>query len=152
MAAPLITPDRRAMLAKIHVAKKQLALTDDSYRDLLRRITGAESAAGLDDAQLDQVLGEFKRLGFKAPKGARPRSGKPQVRMIYAVWKDMRPLLRDGSQDALRSFCARQTKGPAHPEGIAAPEFLSPGQANRVLEGLKAWKRRLEQEAVACAG
>ena len=144
---PIPSADRRPMLAKIHVAKKQLALTDDSYRDLLRRITGAESAGGLTLAQLDAVLGEFTRLGFRQPKGQRPRSGKAQVRMIYAVWKDMRPLLDNGSPDALRAFCARQTKSPVTPDGISAPEFLSAAQATKVLEGLKAWQRRLQAQA-----
>jgi phage gp16-like protein len=138
--------DRRAMLAKIHVAKKQLALTDDSYRDLLRRITGQDSAAALDAGALDKVLAEFRRLGFRAPSRAKARSAKPQVRMIYAVWKDMQPLLRDGGDAALRSFVARQTRTAATPNGVAAPDFLSPAQANRVLEGLKAWKQRLERE------
>jgi len=139
--------DRTAMLAKVHIARKDMTLPEESYRDILRRVTGQESARDLTAAQLDQVLGEFKRLGWKPAKAARPRSSKPQVRMIYAIWKDMRPLLSDGSQQALRSFCERQTKGPAQPDGIAAPEFLSAQQANKVVEGLKAWKRRLERDA-----
>jgi hypothetical protein len=67
--------------------------------------------------------------------------------MIRALWADMAPLLAHHSEDALRSFCQRQTKNAAHPDGITAPEFLSPAMANRVLEGLKAWKRRLEVAA-----
>jgi len=138
--------NRRAMLAKIHVARKQLALTEDSYRDLLRRITGQDSAGTLNDAGLDKVLAEFRRLGWKAPSG-RTRSAKPQIRMIRAVWADMAPLLAQHGEDALRSFVQRQTRNAAHPDGITAPEFLSPVMANRVLEGLKAWKRRLEAAA-----
>jgi phage gp16-like protein len=129
------------------VAKKQLALTDDSYRDLLRRITGQESAGALDAGALDKVLAEFRSLGFRAPGRAKARSAKPQIRMIRAVWADMAPLLAQHGEDALRSFVQRQTRNAAHSDGITAPEFLSPAMANRVLEGLKAWKRRLEAAA-----
>lgn len=135
--------DRRAMLAKVHVAKKQMGLPDDAYRDVLRRVTGAESAAALSAAQLDAVLAEFRRLGWKA-KPRRPLSPKPQVRMIYAVWQDIRPhLVVPGDDSALRAFVRRQTRTPAHPDGVDAPEFLDAEMANRVLEGLKAWRARL---------
>lgn len=139
-------PDRRAMLAKLHLAKKQMALTDDSYRDVLRRITGLESAAAMRVEQLDAVLREFARLGWKA-KPARKRSEKPQVRMIWAVWKDIVTLQGRGDEAALRAFVRRQTQTAAHPDGIDSPEFLDAAMGARVLEGLKAWRARLRRAA-----
>jgi len=141
----------KLMLAKIHVAKKELALTDDSYRDLLRRVTEMDSAKEMSAKQREAVLAEFRRLGWqdKAPK-RRPISASAQIRMIYAVWKDLSPLIIDGSDQALRAFCARQTKTAATPDGVAAPEFLTdPKQATAVLEGLKAWLLRERQRAAA---
>lgn len=143
------SPQRRAMTAKLHLARKQLALTEDSYRDVLRRITGKESAREMDLAELDRALGEFKRLGFRA-KSARTYSAKAQVRMIRAVWADIVKLQGRGTEEALRSFVQRQTKSPAHPDGIASPEFLDGQMGGKVLEGLKSWRRRLRaQEAAA---
>ncbi len=139
-------PDRRAMIAKIHLARKQLALTEDSYRDILRRITGLDSAAAMRADQLDAVLREFARLGWK-PKPAKRRSEKPQVRMIWAIWKDIVALQGHGDDAALRAFVARQTKTPAHPDGISSPEFLDAEMGNRVAEGLKAWRARLRRQA-----
>jgi phage gp16-like protein len=133
---------RTKQIAKIHVAKKALALTDESYRDVLRRVTGRDSAASLDERGLKKVLDEFKRLGFRDP---RPTSAKAQVRMIHGVWAD---LVAMGAVDAaepaaaLRAFVQRQTKTAANPAGVSAPEFLDAKQANRVLEGLKAWRKR----------
>lgn len=141
------TPARRAMLAKLHLARKQLALTEDSYRDVLRRVTGLDSAAAMSEAQLDRALAEFKRLGFK-PKStsvAPRRSQHAQIRMIHGVWNDICALGIDAEDHpaALRAFVQRQTRGPLHPDGVSAPEFLNADQATRVLEGLKAWRARL---------
>jgi phage gp16-like protein len=135
---------RRAALAKIHIAKRRLALCDDSYRDLLRRVAGVESAAALDARGIDRVLAEFRRLGFADGKGRYP--ARAQARMIRAVWADIVRLGIDATdpEAALRAFVRRQTRTPAAPAGVDAVEFLDSRQASRVLEGLKAWRARLE--------
>ncbi len=139
-----MTPDRRPLLAKLHLAKKQLALTDDSYRDVLRRVTGLDSAAKMRIDQLDAALREFARLGW-APKPAVKRSGTPQVRMIHAVWADICALQGRGDAAGLRAFVRRQTRTEDHPDGVDSAEFLTGEMAERVLEGLKAWRRRLRR-------
>jgi phage gp16-like protein len=143
-----MTQDRRAMIAKIHLAKKQLALAEESYRAILERITGLDSAGKMRVDQLDAVLREFARLGWRA-KPAAKRSAAPQIRMIHAVWADICRLQGRGDAEALRSFVRRQTKTEDHPDGVDSPEFLTAAMANRVLEGLKAWRARLERGAAA---
>ncbi len=140
---------RRSRLAKIHIARNQLSIADDSYRALLRRLTGKDTAAALDIVQLDIVIEEFKRLGFHsgAPRRWKAVSQKPHVRKVFALWHSLRPYLRDGSDGALRSFVRRQTRTDLHPEGISDPAFLTPEDANLVIEGLKAWKRRAKEAA-----
>ncbi len=144
--APAPAPNRRAMIAKIHLAKRDLALTEDSYRDVLRRITGIDSAGKMRPDQLDAVLREFARLGWK-PKPVVKRSANPQVRMIYAIWQDIVTLQGHGDAAALRAFVRRQTTSRAHPDGIASPEFLTGEAATAVLEGLKGWRARLRRKA-----
>jgi phage gp16-like protein len=129
---PVKAADRRALLGKVHVAKKQLAMVDDSYRALLLRVTGQDSAATCTDAQLVRVVEEFKRLGFAA---SRKISDKPYVRMIYGVWKELKPFLDAPSDTALAAFVQRQT-------GIARPEWLDGKQAGAVIEALKGWLAR----------
>ncbi len=131
---------RNPKLARVHIARKELALTEDSYRSVLARITGHESAGDCTDAQLDAVLAEFKRLGW-TPKVKRPTSSVPHVRKIYAQWTAMKPLLRNASDAALRSFVERQT-------GKSSPEWLDAAQANMVIEALKAWQGRLSSATV----
>jgi phage gp16-like protein len=131
-----VNPGRRARLAKVHIAKKQLQMEDEGYRELLQRITGHGSSANCTDAQLDDLLQEFRRLGFE-PKQEPPSPGaeKEYVRMIYALWSGLKPYLRDSSQVALRSFVKRMT-------GVDKADWLGPEEANDVIEGLKAWLAR----------
>lgn len=138
--------DRRTLIAKVHVAKKQLAMEDGSYRALLTRITGKESAGECTEQQLLDVLAEFARLGFKGKPTAASaeREHMGQVAKIYAIWNDIAPLLVvPHDQSALRSFVQRQTKSAAHPNGLAAPEFCRGRDAVNVIEGLKGWRARL---------
>jgi len=130
---------RSPMLAKVHIAKKELALADDDYRAIVERITGKASSRDCSDADLDRLLKEFKRLGWKPKAGTAigKKSGKPHVRKVYALWGELgrSGALHDGSSAALQTFVERQT-------GISSPEWLTPPQANQVTEGLKAMLQR----------
>lgn len=144
--------NRNPMLAKVHIAKKELGLDDETYREVLSRVTGKTSSAGLKDHQLDAVLTEFKRLGWKPkpakakPGGPRPRpeSDKPHVRKVFAIWTDMCqvgiPVI--ANRAGLIAFVQRMTKTEQRPAGLSDPEWLSPDDANKVVEGLKAWRKR----------
>lgn len=129
--------NRRALLAQIHMAKKQLALEEDSYRAILVRITGQDSAKAIPDTGLVAVVAEFTRLGWKN-RPFRPGSKKPHVRKVWAVWGSMKGILRDPSADGLRGYVKRMA-------GVDDPEWLTGEQANKVVGGLKAWKRREEK-------
>ena len=143
-----LTPERRGMLAKVAVARKQLALDEDAYRDLLRRVTGGDSARLASDGQLHRLLAEFTRLGFvpSRPASAR-RPDRAQLRKIAALWGELAPHLADPSGASLRAFVRRQTRSKLHPGGVGAPEFCNAVQANRVVEGLKAWLARVDPPA-----
>ncbi len=69
---------RNSELAIIHIARQQLALEEDEYRDILQSITGKASAAELDWKGRKLLLDHFKNLGFKvvAKKAGR---AKPSV-------------------------------------------------------------------------
>ena len=67
---------RKALLAKIHVAKKQLALTDDEYRAMLEGNFGVSSAAHLDGEGLRRMVFELQAYGFKARRGHARRGQK----------------------------------------------------------------------------
>ncbi len=130
----------RALLAKVHIAKKDLGLADENYRAILVRITGRESSRDCTERQLEQLLAEFRRLGWTPKKGKASISDRPYVRKIYALWKEAGIVgtVGNASKEALRSFVERQT-------GRSAPEFCTPAEANKVSEGLKAMIKRGEE-------
>lgn len=138
----------RALLAKVHIAKKELALQEESYRAILERVTGRTSSKDCTERQLEAVLAEFKRLGWvaKAGRGGGGGYDKRHVRKIYALWQNACRLgaFGDTSKSALRAFVERQTRPAPGLPGKSAPEFCSPAEANSVSEGLKAMIRRAE--------
>lgn len=65
---------RQAELAKIHIAKKALGMTNDDYTAMLMEITGKTSAGDLNARQRQAVLDHLASLGFKN----RLKLGRPQ--------------------------------------------------------------------------
>ncbi len=61
---------RTAALAKIHLAKKQLGLDDDTYRAMLLTIGGVKSSKDLTPEGLSKVIGHLEKAGaiFTKPK------------------------------------------------------------------------------------
>lgn len=128
-------------LAKIHIAKKDLGLTDDAYRDTLRRITGKESSAALTDMQATRVLRYFESRGWTAKKqGSLPGMSIPsdaQSKKIQALWITLHKAgkVKNGTDAALLAFVKRMTK-------VDRLEWCSPDQKYRVIESLKDWAKR----------
>ena len=63
----MTTNDKRGQLIRlIHVAKRELKLTDDVYRAALgEAANGKESSANMNIKELEAVLALFKNIGFK---------------------------------------------------------------------------------------
>lgn len=128
---------RKDLLAKVHIAKKELGLDEDTYRDALEAETGKRSAGKCSDAQLVAVLDRFKERGWKPKR----RAAEPHVRKIYALWTELR---ETGAVTAPKphGFVKRMSKDAMRPEGVDRAEFLSPEQAEPIIEALKSWVRR----------
>lgn len=70
---------RRVLLAKVHVAKKQLGLDEPEYRALLAA-HGVESSAQLSPRSLEGLLEHFRELGWQeAPRKAAAKDPKPKT-------------------------------------------------------------------------
>lgn len=121
----------------IHVAKRELGLSDDEYRDLLYAVTGKRSSKDLTAAEAKEVVATLERLGFK-PLGPRP-AGRPteaQVAFIKNLWREA---ARQPSESYLGVWLLRGY-------GVNRPEELTFDDASRVIEALKAMKRRAARE------
>lgn len=126
--------------AAIHVAKAQLALSEDSYRDVMHRVAGVRSSNDLDDAGARRLMTEFERLGFvNATKKRRGGyDSRPLARKAVAMWISLHNLDEIDNPDdrALAAFAKRIT-------GKERLLFCDAGELNQVVEGLKAWGARV---------
>ncbi|WP_028319660.1 regulatory protein GemA [Desulfobulbus elongatus] len=134
-------PPSKAELAKIHIAKKQLGLNDEEYRDILKMRTGKDSAAKLTSRQAFALIRHFERLGFKPSRQptlpGMSRDDSKQGKKILALWIELSRsgMVPDGSDRALNGFVKRQT-GKDHLTWCSAED-----KANLI----EAMKKRLER-------
>lgn len=85
---------RNAMIAKIKIAQKELAIPDDAYRALLERVTGLRSCGQMDVEQLEKVLSELVAKGF-VPKNSK-KEGRPNSRQSAdAMMRKIEALILD---------------------------------------------------------
>jgi phage gp16-like protein len=132
---------RRRALAKIHIAKKELGLSDADYRDVVRSaVPGKESAADLTDDELRMLLDRLAELGWR-PRLPRVVE-RPMPPMVWQARELWLRLHRQGkvhhpSWAALGRFAKRMT-------GVADLRRLSVKQATVVIEALKQWLERVE--------
>lgn len=144
------SPQRRALLAQVHIAKKELGLSDADYRAVIYTKFDKDSAAHLSNAQLRALVSAFKEKGWKGGRrqrkpnvkarsnGYRSPSKRGSIRKIYVLWgilhkagiaKQKRP---DG-------YVRRMTKSELKPDGVGNTEWLDEGEAYVIIEGLKSW-------------
>jgi Mu-like prophage protein gp16 len=126
---------RRAMIAKIKIAQKALAMNDDSYRALLTRVTGKGSAAALEKREMEAVLREMQRLGWKPvnPQGTRPRVASEKDRTlakIGAILKELN-LSWNYAHGMAKAMFARERV-----------EWLDAVELHKLMQALAVYQRR----------
>lgn len=137
-------PDPRARLLKIvHVARRELKLTDEVYRTILLQKGGAESAKNMSAAQLQKVIDCFKAQGFKITAKASPAKGAAAVKLAdnaearkaRAMWLTLHAIgqVRDPSEAALLAYTRRMCK-------VDRLEWVK--DMLPLIESLKAWLLR----------
>ncbi|GLH34034.1 GemA protein [Pseudomonas sp. BR1R-5] len=140
-------PTRLRLIKLIHVARRELQMDEDTYRLMLAgmpELGGATSTAKLSVPNLYRVLEALKSKGFLVrPNGKekRTRAADPWSRKIRSLWLTLRDLgaLRDASEDSLVKFVHGRT-------GAQALQWLTSEQASLVIEEMKKWIARIEQE------
>jgi phage gp16-like protein len=104
---------RRRDLAKIHIAKKQLGMSDTIYREMLKNVAGVASAADLDGRGRLKVLAHLRNCGFKPVyKHARPqikprpaaKEREPLLLKVRAILTDLRLPWKYADSMAKRMF------------------------------------------------
>jgi len=130
------------LLAKIHIAKKELTLDEETYRTALENLTGKRSAADLTNEQILKCLRHFMDLGWRPkinPKKYDDQKGDiysatpAQKRMVEAMWHD---IYRGNSETKhLRQFLWNHFN-------VSDINFLERRAAHDVIEALKQMQAR----------
>ena len=131
----MMSNNSKRCIAKIKMAQKFLRMDDATYRALLLRLTGKDSATNLTEAQQTTVLREMERLGWKPMLTNQYK--KPTSRKLAMLWKDLHQVnkIANKSHAALCSWIKSQT-GKPH------PDWLTLDEANTCIEKLKGWLKR----------
>lgn len=134
----------RLMFAKINIARQQLGIAEDDYRQILFDETGELSLRKLDVIALEKVLARMVRLGFRAlpksgPKagGKSPAAQHPMARKARALWISLHQLgvVHNPSEQALDAFARRQL-------GCDRLVWARQSDAFKLIEALKAMAER----------
>ncbi|MFZ5747671.1 MAG: gp16 family protein [Pseudomonadota bacterium] len=135
------TVARRPLLAKVHLAAKELGLSDDDYRAILIDVAGVSSARDMSETQLAAVIERFKARGWKqaAPRGrgqGKP-ADHPAALKARALWISLYHLgaIDNASEAALEAFARRQLK-------CARLQWADQALVYRLVEALKAIAER----------
>ena len=121
-------------VAKIHIAKNQLGMDDDTYRAMLQSVAGVNSSKELTPQGIDAVIKHLKGLGavFTVPKGKgkRPHNTYSQGDKAKQLQK-VEALLTDLglSWDYAKAMAKHMYKKDAL-------EFLSPGELTGIITAL----------------
>jgi phage gp16-like protein len=151
-------PSRNALLAQVHIAKKDLGLPDYVYRDIVFRMGGRNcldpstrepSAGRMSEGALSALVAEFRALGWEGQpprQKARPRRGcgkaprehAPLLSKINALIVDMGLTWDYAHGIGLRMW------------NVERLEWLTREQLNAVLVALiKKAETRVKKEAQA---
>lgn len=116
--------NRRTLLARIHILKKEMGMEDGEYRDTLEHITQARSASKLSDDQLLVAVNVFAEMAGATP--SRPltsdRIAPGQVYRARKIWKEHAEDPSDAALDRFVKACVGVDKlewcAPKHARGL----------------------------------
>lgn len=140
--------DRASLITLMHVARRELRLDEDTYKDALHTATGKTSCRDMTQAELSKALAAFEKRGFKVRSKPQNRALKPATvtAKVRAIWRLMHAqgFLGSDSEAALNAWVRKQTASANGGEGVANYQWLErvPALASDILERLKRWHRR----------
>ncbi len=147
--------DRQADLAKIHIAKKDLCLSDDDYRQIIRSVGKAATGSSADLSPLGRarVLAHMRKFGWKPtrtdPKRITPAgailASEAQINLIKDIWISLGDagVVRDRTEVGLRHWVESASRRWHDKKvGWSDLRFLPAWVAQKLIENLKQWSKR----------
>jgi hypothetical protein len=140
----------RKKKALVHIAKENLHLDEESYRQILKGVAGVESSAQLTVEGFEKVMKRFQEMGFRGllrdpyqpvPKGRLIPSGSPQglESITLSQQNFINYLLEKLTWDNghYHAFCKRIIK---------RPDPLTKRDGQKIVIGLMAILRKRQKE------
>lgn len=127
-----ITDKRQAELAKIHIAKKQLGLDDDTYRSMLWTLARVKTASELDEHGRRQVLDHLKSRGFR--DRTRPQPTHDRAALISKIRAQLFDIERP------ESYADAMSRRMFHVDRF---EWCNPGQLHKLVAALAYQQKRI---------
>lgn len=99
---------RKSLLAKVHVAKKQLGLTEDEYRAMLDGHFSVDSAAHLNEEGLRRLVFIMQSYGFQPRRGHARRGESRKGTVPATLARDDAGLGRERSMRKIEALLAEK--------------------------------------------
>ncbi len=104
-----IQRQRRGLLAKVHIAIKELGIPDDDYRGILVKEFGVSTAKALSIIELQYLVAYFEEKGWE-PQGGNRKSEignrKSQCEALQGRAREIAAEMEDGER-RLRGLCKK---------------------------------------------
>ena len=135
-----------AKVRLIHVARRQLGLTEEDYRAVLGLYGGVERSGDLDGQGFTAVMSRFEQLGFRSTSARRPLAARlgmaspGQVALIRQIWAECTE--EEGTEAGLGKWLETRFK-------VSSIRFLTAELASKVITGLRAMRTKRKARRVA---
>lgn len=128
------------------IQNKVLHMSAEDYETMLLVRFGKGSTADLSINDLKELCAYLDTLTGKQPQQKQPPKVDPQARKIWSLWQELHRLgaVRDPDIKALNTFIQNRCR-----ISIESYTWLNTAQATDVIEILKQWMKRVEQDQAA---
>ena len=130
---------RREELAKIHIARKDLGLDDEIYRDMLWSVAKVHSSGDADSTGRRAILEHLKKCGFAAQK----KAGKNPVGIYPGKPRNMETGDRKALLEKIEALLAEANRPWSYVDGMAKRmfktekvEWLPPDKLHKIVAAL----------------
>lgn len=124
---------RARELAQIHIARTQLGMDNETYRDVLWTVARVRSAADLDWSGRKRVLDHMKACGFKVQPKKLATAHKPLAMTKEAIEAKIAVQLKELEQNWPYAYGVGRRIFPQ----VSRFEFLTPEQLGDVSSALE---------------
>lgn len=137
----------KRVIQAIQVSRRHVAglAEDDTWRAWLQREIGKDSLRAMSARELARTLDKVRKQGGRPSAGpqASRYADDDQHRMMRGLWIELADMgvVRDRSETALDAYIRRMSG-----QELGA---LTPSAANKMIEGLKAMRRRAQEGATS---